>query len=64
MIITNPPLVPFDQPTISVEAAETLFPADRYPNTLNPGFPETAFRSNAFPTAETFHKDSAVGRGC
>ncbi len=51
VIISDPPLVPFDQPTISVEAAETLFPADRYPNTLNPGFPETAFRSNAFPTA-------------
>ena len=40
------PMAPFDQPTISTTVAPLQIASD-----VNPGFPETAFRSNGFPTA-------------
>jgi hypothetical protein len=45
ILTDDTPLVPFDQPTISITAAPIL------PGALNPGLPEVAFRSNGFPTA-------------
>ncbi|MEE4272309.1 MAG: sialidase family protein, partial [Thermoanaerobaculales bacterium] len=40
------PMAAFDQPTISTTVAPVQIAGD-----LNPGFPETAHRSNGFPTA-------------
>ncbi|HSN54613.1 MAG TPA: sialidase family protein, partial [Candidatus Sulfomarinibacteraceae bacterium] len=48
------PMQAFDQPTISTDIAPeppTSYPNPPYPDPTNPGFPETAFRSNGFPTA-------------
>ncbi len=48
--LTDSDMAPFDQPTISTLVAPIPDATDA-PPPVNPGFPETAFRSNGFPTA-------------